>query len=290
MLRFTIITMVFNALFLLLVGSWIVNCLDFPCNIQYLDFDELQTISRYEHFPSVPVIYKGSPNRQQAMSTLGSFDHLHNTHGDTIVQLSSSNTYSHGRHFMALSQYLDYIRGNYSLHTQANETLYLFGNNYQGVFQMLSDEYIIPPCQFCENAGATVVGIGGTNSGVSFHFHGPGFSESVIGSKRWFLYPPSLTKAVEKFGANTTVAKWVEHYYPLLQSFLLEKNNSSGNFQGVPDGFILEEWEKLALELHECTIYPGEALYFPNQWMHATLNVNEYNMFVSVFIDPQLIR
>ena len=33
--------------------------------------------------------------------------------------------------------------------------------------------------------------LGGYLSGVAFHFHGPGFSEVIHGSKQWFLFPPN---------------------------------------------------------------------------------------------------
>jgi hypothetical protein len=36
-------------------------------------------------------------------------------------------------------------------------------------------------------------------------------------------------------------------------------------------------------------ISPGEVLYFPDRWMHATINLDDYNVFVSVFIDVQLL-
>jgi hypothetical protein len=192
---------------------------------------------------------------------------------------------------MLLSQYLDYIKESLQLQNQrANETLYLFGNNYQGVFQQLSDEYVIPPCSFCQQAGAVTVGIGGAHSGVSFHFHGPGFSESIIGPKRWFLYPPFMTKVVEKFGVNTTVAAWVEHFYPLLDSTGATVNNSGELFSTTPNGFTVQEWDDLSKHLSECIINPGELLYFPAQWMHATLNLGAYNVFVSLFLDTQLIK
>eukprot|EP01035_Chromulina_nebulosa_P020154 gene20154-26167_t len=42
--------------------------------------------------------------------------------------------------------------------------------------------------------------------------------------------------------------------------------------------------------LHHCVIEPGDILYFPDNWMHATVNLDEYNLFVSVFIDNQLIK
>jgi hypothetical protein len=33
----------------------------------------------------------------------------------------------------------------------------------------------------------------------------------------------------------------------------------------------------------ECTIGPGEVLYFPDRWWHATINWNPYTAFVSTF-------
>lgn len=52
--------------------------------------------------------------------------------------------------------------------------------------------------------------------------------------------------------------------------------------------FSTEELLSLSEELQECVIVPGDALYFPAQWMHGTLNLAPYNLFVSVFLDLQL--
>ncbi len=43
-------------------------------------------------------------------------------------------------------------------------------------------------------------------------------------------------------------------------------------------------------QLQECELHPGEILYFPDKWMHATLNTDNYNVFASVFIDKQLLN
>lgn len=47
-----------------------------------------------------------------------------------------------------------------------------------------------PPMDGSVDDPAVALGIGGQFSGVSFHTHGPGYSESIIGAKRWYLYPP----------------------------------------------------------------------------------------------------
>ena len=33
----------------------------------------------------------------------------------------------------------------------------------------------------------------------------------------------------------------------------------------------------------ECTLGPGDMIYFPDNWHHATLNMESYNVFVSTF-------
>jgi hypothetical protein len=34
---------------------------------------------------------------------------------------------------------------------------------------------------------------------------------------------------------------------------------------------------------YECTLLPGDLLYFPNNWYHATINLDPYTAFVSSF-------
>ena len=166
------------------------------------------------------------------------------------------------------------------------------------------------------------IGIGGEASGVSFHFHGPGFSESIIGTKRWFLFPPELTSMVAQFNPNMTMAQWVDTVYPELLKLREDGYKDSGPsvvdnnsepqilFEPPLDAPIEYEFYSptttahsplshalnatsllvLSQHLQECTIQPGEILYFPPMWMHATLNLDAYNVFMSLFIDPQLIK
>ncbi|XP_066417110.1 jmjC domain-containing protein 8 isoform X3 [Molothrus aeneus] len=93
----------------------------------------------------------------------------------------------------------------------------------------------------------------GSGSGVPFHWHGPGFSEVIFGRKRWFLYPPNQTP---HFHPNETTLAWLQHTYPTLPP---------------------------AQRPLECTLRPGEVLYFPDRWWHATLNLDT-SVFISTFL------
>merc|ERR1712105_365189 len=83
-------------------------------------------------------------------------------------------------------------------------------------------------------------GVAGSGSGVPFHTHGPGFSETVYGRKRWFLTAPEEQPL---FHPNRTTLQW------LLEDYQTVKQES---------------------KLYECTLRPGEAIYFPHGWWHAT--------------------
>ncbi|KAM6054972.1 jmjC domain-containing protein 8 isoform 3-T3 [Chlamydotis macqueenii] len=93
----------------------------------------------------------------------------------------------------------------------------------------------------------------GSGSGVPFHWHGPGYSEVIFGRKRWFLYPPDKTP---HFHPNETTLAWLHRTYPSLPP---------------------------AERPLECTLRPGEVLYFPDRWWHATLNLDT-SVFISTFL------
>ncbi|KAJ0000913.1 hypothetical protein NQD34_005933 [Periophthalmus magnuspinnatus] len=93
----------------------------------------------------------------------------------------------------------------------------------------------------------------GAGTGVPFHWHGPGYSEVIYGRKRWFLYPPDKPP---HFHPNISTLSWVTHTYPSLSP------------------------EEAPLE---CTIQPGEVLFFPDRWWHATLNLDT-SVFISTFL------
>ena len=94
-----------------------------------------------------------------------------------------------------------------------------------------------------------------TGTGVPFHFHGPGFAETIIGRKRWFLTPPTERPT---FDGDTSSLNW-----------------------------FLEQYEsaRISPNLLECTLGPSDLIYFPDRWWHATLNI-ETSVFVSTFLSP----
>jgi hypothetical protein len=209
-----------------------------------------------------PLVLKSDPTRNQHFFTLTSRENITSSLPSNLqVTLSSSNSFSEHRRTIPLVQYLNEIANNNtgetSLDAKSNETWYLFGETYTTEWKNLLTNYTLPPCETCVNElVALSFGIGNRGSGVQWHVHGPGFSEALHGRKHWVLYPDK-----PRFDANQTSRYWMEHVYTSLSM------------------------DKLP---YECTLDPGDLIYFPNQWYHATINLDPYTAFVSTFTTEHL--
>ncbi len=131
---------------------------------------------------------------------------------------------------------------------------------------------------------------------MPFHTHGAGYSETIVGRKRWYGAATWRNTAAEQLTRN--------------RDRLLYAPGKKPPFD--PDESTLawlRRWQSGAPEfaLHgaplDCTLSPGEAIYFPTGaralpplqvricadafgagWWHATLNVDEA-VFVSTFVN-----
>jgi hypothetical protein len=263
------------ALFLICIQPTAIGAgpnVDNTCNIRRVFADEQfqAGLLNTKHF-SEPIVFVTSQDRQSKLIELASEHNLLKNFGSSEVKLSSSNTYSRDTTLSSLKEYLSTFNTSAS-GMLANESFYLFGGNEGPWVQLSAEAYVLPGCKFCKEAGAITPGIGNRMSGVSFHFHGPGFSEVIYGAKRWFLYPPpvdgsssdsSSVSLAPGFHPDMSVSQWVDQVYPMLD---------------------------VKFKPFECTIRRGDVLYFPDRWMHATLNTEAYNFFISVFLDEQLMR
>jgi len=171
------------------------------------------------------------------------------------VTLTSSNSFSAHRRVIPLVQYLNETMSFETFPAQlSNETWYLFGETYSEEWKKLLNLYCLPPCQTCtRDLSALAFGIGGRGSGVQWHIHGPGFSQALHGRKHWVLYPPEKQP---NYDPDYTSRHWMEQVYTSLKD------------EDLP-------WE--------CTLHPGDMIYFPDHWYHATLNLDHYTAFVSSF-------
>lgn len=223
-----------------------------PCTVEVRDqsLTYSQFIERYAY--SRPVIIRGLTDNTKFQFQC-SKNSLLQEFGDRMVRLSTANTYSYRKVDVPFQEFVEHLLRPQSLDVLGSDTLYFFGDNNFTEWRSLFQNYVPPPYTLPGTSGAYSFGIAGPGTGVPFHWHGPGYSEVVYGRKRWFLYPP---EKAPNFHPNKTTLSWVVDTYPSLN-------------QG--DRPI------------ECTIHPGEVLYFPDRWWHATLNLDT-SVFISTFL------
>jgi hypothetical protein len=200
-----------------------------------------------------------SAQRNQVFRGLTQFDSILEYFGSKFeVTLSSSNSFSEHRKNLKLKDYLQGLAAKDTLPDQlSNETWYFFGETYSEAWNELLLNYEVPTCHACaRNMVALSFGIGNRGSGVQWHVHGPGFAETIWGRKHWILQEDK-----PDFHPNQTSRNWMEYTYTVML---------------VKDRPL------------ECTLEPGDILYFPDMWYHATINLDPYTAFVSTFTQEHL--
>ncbi|XP_019395397.1 PREDICTED: jmjC domain-containing protein 8 isoform X1 [Crocodylus porosus] len=235
-------------------GGWAAGALaeERRCTVERADaaLSYARFVERFAF--SRPVVIRGLTDNA-AFRALCTRDRLLAAFGQRRVRLSTANTYSYRKVDMPFQEYVEHLLEPQDLALLGSDTLYFFGDNNFTEWGSLFQNYVPPPFRLPGTTSAYSFGIAGSGSGVPFHWHGPGFSEVIFGRKRWFLYPPEHTP---EFHPNRTTLSWLLDTYPRLP----------------PEARPLE-----------CTIRPGEVLYFPARWWHATLNLDT-SVFISTFL------
>ena len=298
--------------------KWDPTSTSHPCNIHRISQSELLKsfgpLGLPNLYPYPLVIYPDDNEQGSALSTqrthrnaafadLTTFDNLPKQFSsDFNVTLTGSDSLSSHRRIIPLTQYLqDTVTPGETLPDQlGNETWYLFGETFTSEWATFLQNYELPSCHSCtelhrqQNLVALSFGVGNIGSGVQWHLHGPGFSESIHGRKHWVLYPPQYRP---EYDLDYASRHWMENVYPALDdwSAVDVKNEKIQHAEylkrwktgtaGTPNmkRNSKEESGPSAKKPWECTIHEGEMIYFPDGWHHATINLEKYTVFVSSF-------
>ena len=105
------------------------------------------------------------------------------------------------------------------------------------------------------------LGVAGANTGAPFHSHGSFFAEVLHGKKLWFFAPPGTGLRSARTGAyrpGMSMFDWLDEVLPSLPR---------------------------AKRPIACTLSAGDIVYGPGGWEHATLNLDPFNAYVSIFTD-----
>lgn len=109
---------------------------------------------------------------------------------------------------------------------------------------------------------ANVLSIGGDGSGFPFHLHGEAWLELLTGAKRWSLYSiDAVGSPPGGYSAGRPHTHWLSTVLPSLP----------------PSAHPIE-----------CTQQPGEVIYVPAGWFHATRNIG--NVSLNPFSSPPSVH
>jgi len=244
-----------------------------PCTVPRARVDELslEAFAEARARAEAPVVVVGLGARRAGFVERVERGALLETLGDATVTLSSANAHSRGKLRKSLREYVEEDvaakRSANASEEDASEVWYWFGDHAESDgtisagFETLFAAY--EDLEYARDADvAHSFGVGGQFSGVPMHTHGPGWSESLIGRKHWFLAPPDATP---NFDPNVTAYAWA------LEAF------RRGDVREGEGGIL------------ECTVNAGEAIYFPPNWWHATVNLDE-SVFMSSFVNSVRAR
>jgi hypothetical protein len=153
-----------------------------------------------------------------------------------------------GYHPMDLSEYIESVmtqRKDYG-----GDTLYLFDRGeFMKEAKGLKNHVVLESTPFkLMSDDALYIAIGAAYSGTQFHHHADGWNLQIYGKKHWLMYPPQKMPPIHYPSIYVGIGRWFDTILPKL-----------------------EEDEKPMV----CTSGPGDVIYVPDGWYHATVNLGE---------------
>jgi hypothetical protein len=174
--------------------------------------------------------------------------------GDFSITLSTANKNSYNKYESSFRYYARTMIGPQPLDASGKGTKYFFGDNRHAEWSALFQHYR-QPLQYIWSYASLSFGVGGSGSGVPFHTHGHVFAEVLHGRKRWFLQAPGPEP---RFDPDESSLRWAVNVLPSLDA-------------------------KDQAAILDCVCDPGDMIYIPSFWHHATLNLGE-TVFMSTFV------
>lgn len=222
------------------------------CTVKKFHANELTPELFFQEYEGKkPVIIIGATDSSEFRHLVSKFEILDRFGKDEIV-LATSNKKSYAKSKATVAQYIQTMMDPLKLNASGVGTMYHFGDN-QTQWSPLFLHYKKPTQYFSlKTQSSLAFGMGGSGSGVPFHTHGPVFAEVFYGMKRWFLKEARTPEPI--FDPDGSSLSWFMQTYRL-----------------SPEPDILD-----------CVVLPGEFLYIPSLWHHATLNIGQ-TVFMSIF-------
>jgi hypothetical protein len=204
-----------------------------------------------------PLIVRNSSANERAREFLSQRCDVLRKYGSVPVDLGDPFSLAkHGRpsRRMSLGDYLD-------TPFEADAPLYFFDRDGRwsesmGEFRELlsppssASVSLSPPPEPGEPERPMIFAIGKTGSGIGLHQHQDAWNQLLLGRKRWTVYPgdPGGVPPAASYNPSRPHLRWLRDVYPSLPA----------------DARPLE-----------CVQRPGDVVYVPSGWYHATVNIGD---------------
>jgi hypothetical protein len=225
------------------------------CNFEIITDCSITEEQFRERYWNTPVIIRGCSNNTPVQKRSFTKSEILSKYGKVEFPVGDAESLylgkTHPRPWkMTMEQYVQLMDAN---HTQKyHPHLYMFEwfENLNSEAQNILKSFI-PTKIFSETLGGDenerVLAIGAHGAGVPFHFHGPAWNELIYGVKRWFMYPITVSPGG---GYNELFDQ--SHWY--------DRNYNSLKLEEMP---------------YECVQYPGDIVFVPEAFNHATINCGQ---------------
>ena len=236
-------------------GEWeagTANLLLDRCDFEEVSAEEFTADDFAERFSlRRPVIVRNSSLNTAAREFLAHRCAVLERYGSVLVDLG--DPFSLAKHGistqqMALGRYLE-------LPFSLERPLYFFDRDGRWTESMAGFNDLLeqPPAislQPSDSTAPIIFAIGKTGSGIGMHQHQDAWNQVLLGMKRWTIYPGDPGGVPPAAGYNPTQPhlKWLEKVYPSLDD---------------------------SVKPLECMQMPGDIVYVPSGWIHATVNVGD---------------
>ena len=235
---------------------------EYPCNIDRVDGSTLTSSDFATTFlHKRPVLLYNLPQQSQEFTNTISRTQLRKSQAMVLVGSASSrlDSYTEGTN-QTLSTFLKSLdrRKRPKKHCASVYDEIFFKNRPDlvsdfHVWDMLSGSSLGATAgrsgSMLESNCSMILSVGGTPSGLTFHQKGDSVLLLLEGKKRWFLYSEEAHYGGVPggFRDDTCGSEWAEEVLPTLNSTLLPM---------------------------QCVQEPGEVMYVPQAWWHATTNID----------------
>ena len=105
-----------------------------------------------------------------------------------------------------------------------------------------------------------IFSLGGVGTGVGFHSHGESWLAQVQGRKHW-----SLARSLGPGWQVKHGCEWMPE-----EDRVRHNGDEHVNQQATDEPWYMEMMGLRKRPQHQCVVYPGDAIYVPTGWYHAT--------------------